>query len=254
MKFEIPEISPEHRQAIAQALVAYDEVMRINAAIDNQNREIASARALQEDAANALAANDTKLALAMTDSAAELIEKDAKKLEGAVADAAAKADRKVRVSKNLAESLAAAEAKLDAERIALQKVALEHGGAVNRALAEQVAQAAAPMIEAMRMLVVASNATGAYVNQQLSEMLLPDLRGVGYLLHGDSMTALVDGKSVKLAHIDDDPALAELALRVREPRMAFNKLEAYKSRALRTQEQVRADMFTKRGYASKLHD
>lgn len=254
MNFDLPQISPEHRKAIAHALASYDEVARLNAAIDKQSQKIAFAQSAHESAAKALAENDTELALAITDAESRSIEAEGKKLAAALAEAVADVARQLRVAAALAERLEAAEVTLDGERVDLQKVAQEYGSVVVKTFAEHVAIAAAPMIQAMRMLVVASTAAGTHVTQQLSEMLLPDLRGTGYLLHGPAMRAFIDGESVPLSNIGEDPELAQLASHVREPRAALNKLEAYKPRALRAQEIARAAMFAERGYASQRRD
>ena len=237
MNFEPPAISSLHRQVVTQALDAYDEVWRLNSAIDKQSQRIVEAKAVHEGAAKALAESDTELALATTDAASRRIEESGKKLVATLAEATSDVDRQVRVAGALSERLKVAEATLDTEKTALQKVVQDHAHAVIQAFAEHVARAAAPMIEAMRMLVVAANAAGASATNQLSDMVLPDLRDNGYLLYGLSMQAKVDGEMVRLGDIGDDPTLAELVQSVREPRAALTKLEAYRPRTPRSQEQ-----------------
>jgi hypothetical protein len=238
MKFELPEISPEHRQTIAHADEAYADVARLNEAIAKQGHKVAASKATHETAAAALAESDTALALATTDAESRRIEAEGKKLSAALAEAQSDVDRQVRVAAALTARLAAAETTLEEERITLQKVVKDHGSVVIQACAEQVALTAGPLIDAMRALVVASSAAGAHVTAQLTDMMLPDLRGNGYLLHGLSMRAYVDGQQVKLGEIgDDDAALLELAQRAREPRAMLEKLKAYTPRTARPQEQ-----------------
>ncbi len=239
MKFELPEISPEHRQTIAHADEAYDNVARLNEAISKQARKVVAAKATHETAAAALAESDTALALATTDSESRRVEAEGKKLSAALAETQSDVDRQVRVAAALTAHLAAAEAVLEEQRVALQKVVKDHGSAVIQTCAERVAQTAAPLIDAMRALVVASGAAGSHVTAQLTDMLLPDLRTNGYLLNGLAMRACVDGQQVKLGEIgDDDAELLELSQRAREPRALLEKLKAYNPRTPRAQEQA----------------
>ena len=237
MKFELPPISPEHRQTIVHADEAYADVARLNEAIAKQGHKVAASKATHETAAAALAESDTALALATTDSESRRIEAEGKKLSAALAEAQSDVDRQVRVAAALTARLAAAEAALEEQRVALQKVVKDHGGAVIQACAEQVALTAAPMIDAMRALIVASSAAGCPVNAQLTDMQLPDLRSNERLLDGFTMRGHVDGKSVPLGEIgDDDAALLELAQQAREPRRLLEKLKAYSPRTPRPQE------------------
>jgi hypothetical protein len=256
MKFEIPEVSSAHRQAISQALDTYDEVSRLNAAIDKQNQKVADATAAREVAARALSANDTELALAISDTASLPIEKEGKRLTAALAKATANVERQVRVAAALSGRLDQAEAILESERLILQNLVRDHATEVRRFYAEQLVAAVQPMIHVLRQLALAGSATGTGIAQELNDIVVPDLRDPGtvYLLNGSVMRGVVDGEWVSLLDIGSEPQLAELVRVVHEPRAALIKVEAYVSRVGRRQAEARAQMFTQRGYGSQLHD
>jgi hypothetical protein len=243
MKFEIPQLSAEQRARVQQALDLHAEVTRLDAAVDAKERDIKHADQRCESAAKTLAERDTDLALATDDTTAQEIERDVKKLTADLAEVQSHLDRQVRIRVALLERLSSAEAALQAERESFQHFVRIHSSEAIQLIGEHVAESARPLIEALRIAVIASAASGGNVQSRLGDTILPDLRGNGLLLNGHGLNAHIDGAPLSLSDIGEDPVLADLYRVVGEPRRAFVKLCSYTSRAARLAEQARAQLF-----------
>jgi len=232
-------MTSEQLAGVQRARDALDEIARLDAAIAAKDADIASAERLRDAASKALAERDADLALAADDATAKTIEQDVKKLTSALADARGNLERQQRIRVALLGRLSAAEENAKAERAEFQGVVHDYRADVLAALADEVALASRPLIDALHRYVIASSALGSHAGHRFSGMELPDLRNSGNLIFGPTLSAYVDGVHIRLTDLGDDPALHELHRALSEPNRVLMRFDRCTSRVERQLESTR---------------
>ena len=246
MDFQIPEMTEAQRGHIQCVLDWHSDLIKLDAAVDSKDQDIKDAEARLEVAAKAQEQCEVDLALATDDARAKAIERNLKKCAEARAEVQADLDRQRGVRAALLKRLAEMESAHETKKAAFQVFARAYGSEVLTLLGEHVAQAARPLIEALRLAAVTSSAMGVSINGRLLELHVPDLRNGGMLLNGLALTGSVDGSPVRLVEVGDDQALEDICRHLGEPQQVLRKLSSYRSRATRLQEQQRAQIFQSR--------
>ncbi|MGN6529331.1 MAG: hypothetical protein ACTHL8_23310 [Burkholderiaceae bacterium] len=228
--FQLPPVTSSTEAALQRALGALEDANRLSASLDQQQRTVAAARERHDAAAKALAEREADLALAVDERSALAIEGDVNALAEAASQAEADVARQQRIETALRSRLAAAERVVATERLALESAVREFATSVQIAVGNHVAEAARPLMEALRLAVVTSTAAGASVSSRLLDLNVPDLRNNSVLLFGANLSAYPSGGRIALGDASGDLELTELAAKASEPRLALQRLATYQPR------------------------